>query len=257
MLGRSVIVPRNPQRIISLVPSQTELLFDLGLAERIAGITWFCIHPAEQVKDMPRIGGTKNLKLDKIRSLNPDLIIANKEENERSQIEGLAKDFPVWVSDISTVDDATEMINRVGELTGTTHAAEQISDKIIDGFANFEKAPSLRTFYLIWKDPYMTVGNDTFIHHILTRMGLQNVCGDQTRYPKLSDEQIKAINPQLILLSSEPFPFTDKHIAELQNLVPSAKILLVDGEMFSWYGSRLIKSADYLKQFVFELRFSE
>jgi ABC-type Fe3+-hydroxamate transport system substrate-binding protein len=250
MLGREVIIPENPQRIISLVPSQTELLFDLGLDDKIVGLTWFCIHPENKVKSKAKIGGTKNLKLDKIRALEPDLIIANKEENERGQIEALAKEFPVWTSDISDIDSALEMINTIGEITGKQDKAGEIAAGIRKEFATLRKARSLRTLYLIWKDPYMTVGNDTFIHHMLTRCGLVNVCGEQTRYPELTADEIKAQNPELILLSSEPFPFGEKHMGELKTIVSRADIRLVDGEMFSWYGSRLLKAAEYLNSFI-------
>jgi ABC-type Fe3+-hydroxamate transport system substrate-binding protein len=250
MLGREVIIPEKPQRIVSLVPSQTELLFDLGLDERVVGLTWFCIHPEEAVKSKTKIGGTKNLKLDKIRALKPDLIIANKEENERGQVEALAAEFPVWTSDIATVDDACEMIRRVGEITGTQEKGQEVASRIINGFSALQAASPLRTLYLIWREPYMSVGSDTFIHHTLDRIGLVNVCADRTRYPELTAEEIKALTPDMILLSSEPYPFAEKHIRELEAIVPQADIRLVDGEMFSWYGSRLLKAADYLDAFI-------
>ncbi len=241
-------------RIVSTVPSQTELLFDLGLDDEIVGITWFCIHPKEKIKNKTKIGGTKNLKLDKIRALKPDLIIANKEENERSQIEALAKEFPVYISDIFNLQDAYEMMNRAGELTGRKPEAQQLIESVKKSFAGLQKAEKqIRTLYLIWKDPYMSIGKNTFIHHILNDVcGLKNVCEDELRYPELTLEKIKALNPELVLLSSEPYPFKDKHINELSQLLPRANILLVDGEMFSWYGSRLKLTAEYLKTFLAE-----
>lgn len=252
MIGRTVKIPERPFRIISVVPSQTELLFDLGLDEEIVGVTWFCIHPAEKIKDKAKIGGTKNLKLDKIRELNPDLIIANKEENERQQIETLAKEFPVWISDIFTLKDAYEMTLGVGETTGKRVEAAQLVKEIETSFTSLEKSTKpYKTLYLIWKDPYMSIGKNTFIHHILTEVcGLQNICEDELRYPELTSDQIRSINPELVLLSSEPYPFKEKHILELQIILPNAKILLVDGEMFSWYGSRLKMTAVYLKDFL-------
>lgn len=250
MLGREVPVPANPKRIISLVPSQTELLFDLGLDDRIVGLTWFCIHPKDRVKGKAKIGGTKNIKLDKIRELNPDLIIANKEENERDHIEALAAEFPVWVSDISNVEDALEMMRRLGKITGTSAAADKYAETIQKEFLTLGKAPPLRTLYLIWREPYMSVGYDTFIHHILSRCGLINVCENQARYPEVTEVDVKALKPDLILLSSEPYPFTEKHIEELKDINPVAQICLVDGEMFSWYGSRLVKAAEYLNAFM-------
>jgi ABC-type Fe3+-hydroxamate transport system substrate-binding protein len=242
-------------RIVSTVPSQTELLFDLGLDDEIVGITWFCIHPAEKVKSKTKIGGTKNLKLDVIRDLKPDLIIANKEENQREQIEALASEFPVYISDIFTLEDAYEMMQKVGELTGKNSESEELIERIKEAFLQISKAPKpFRTLYLIWKDPYMSIGKNTFIHHMLTDIcGLQNVCSEELRYPELSIEQIKDLNPELILLSSEPYPFKEKHISELQEMLPQAKILLVDGEMFSWYGSRLKLVPGYLDTFLQQL----
>jgi ABC-type Fe3+-hydroxamate transport system substrate-binding protein len=250
MLGREINIPENPKRIVSLVPSQTELLFDLGLDEKIVGVTWFCVHPKDRVKSKAKIGGTKNIKIDKIRELQPDLIIANKEENEREHIEELAAEFPVWVSDISTVEDAVRMIRELGTITGMPAAADKYAQTVRQEFMTLEKAPARRTLYLIWREPYMSIGNDTFIHHILSRIGLENVCGEQTRYPELDADQIKELNPELILLSSEPYPFTEKHIAELEAILPEARVKLVDGEMFSWYGSRLVKAVPYLNSFV-------
>ncbi|MGZ5281591.1 MAG: ABC transporter substrate-binding protein [Bacteroidia bacterium] len=255
MMGRSVEIPKRPFRIISTVPSQTELLFDLGLDEEIVGVTWFCIHPAEKVKNKAKIGGTKNLKLDIIRELKPDLIIANKEENDREQIESLAKEFPVWISDIFTLEDSLDMMIKVGEITGKRVEAEQLVSEIKAGFSTVLKlSEPLKTLYLIWKDPYMSIGKNTFIHHLLTEVcGLQNICAYDLRYPELSVEKIKELNPELVLLSSEPYPFKEKHIRELQEMLPNAKIQLVDGEMFSWYGSRLKLVPEYLGKFLAEL----
>lgn len=252
-LGREVEISFPPKRIVSVVPSQTELLFDLGLEDEIVGITWFCIHPKEKVKNKTKIGGTKNLKIDKIKLLNPDLIIANKEENEKAQIEELAKNFPVWISDISDFDDSLAMIRQIGEITGKEEKAAFIAEKIKTSFQHIPKAPPLKTLYFIWKDPYMTVGADTFINFMLDKIGLKNICAAETRYPEISVEKIKELNPDLVLLSSEPYPFKEKHIEELKLLLPDAKILLVDGEMFSWYGSRLLKAPEYLKGFIKEL----
>lgn len=237
---RQVIIPDYPQRIVSLVPSQTELLHDLGLAERVIGITKFCIHPSEWFRVKTRVGGTKNPDFRKIEALNPDLILANKEENTREDLERLAEKYPVWISDIKTLEDAKEMILAVGEMTDTADLAEKLSNYISSAFTSMEPADSLRAIYLIWKNPWMAVNSDTFIHDIMHRCGLVNATADfPERYPVLPAEAIGAINPQLILLSSEPFPFSEKHIPELQRICPDARIGLVDGEAFSWYGSRL------------------
>ncbi len=244
-LSRKISIPFPPKRIVSVVPSQTELLFDLGLGDSVVGVTWFCIHPEEASKKS-QVGGTKNLKLDKIAGLNPDLIIANKEENEQSQIDWLAERFPVWISDIKTLDDAVSMIKSIGDMTGKSLKANEIIENITDSFSNLRPVTQKRTLYLIWKKPYMSIGSDTFIHHIMQRAGFINVMAGSTRYPELTESEIKNLNPEIVLLSSEPYPFKEKHVNELQQLLPEAKIKLVDGEMFSWYGSRLVKAGEYL-----------
>jgi ABC-type Fe3+-hydroxamate transport system substrate-binding protein len=246
-----------PQRIVSLVPSQTELLFDLGLEEETVGITKFCVHPESWFRSKTRVGGTKSINIDKIKALKPDLILANKEENVKDQIEALTEIAPVWVSDIRTLEDGLEMIRTVGKLTDRFEKADIIAKLIQHRFEHLQQSiPQQKqsTLYLIWRNPWMSIGQDTFIHHIMQTAGLNNVCGDQTRYPELTDEQIIKLNPSLILLSSEPYPFKEKHIAELQSLLPQAKILLVDGELFSWYGSRLLHTPPYLEKLIIDLK---
>lgn len=253
------ILPLQPQRIVSLVPSQTELLFDLGLDEEVIGITKFCIHPNEWFTTKTRIGGTKTVDVEKVKSLNPDLIIANKEENVKEQIEELAKIAPVYVSDINDLESALEMITDVGKLVGKEDEALEIVNKIKTRFNQLTNKPingltgqqfnlstkqPKKTAYLIWKDPYMAAGGDTFINDMLERCGFNNVFKTANRYPEVSIEQLQSC--EMVLLSSEPYPFKQKHIIELQQQLPSTKILLADGEMFSWYGSRLIKTAPYL-----------
>lgn len=249
-LQRMIELEQVPKRIISLVPSQTELLYDLGLEEELIGITKFCVHPKPWFQTKIRVGGTKQLHVDKIKQLRPDLIIANKEENVREQIEELAKEFPVWVSDVEDLDDSLEMIVRVGELVNRKDKATQIATAVAKDFMDLHKCikKTFHTLYLIWKDPYMTVGGDTFIHDMMSRAGFNNAFRDWSRYPELSMEQLRNINCELLLLSSEPFPFEQKHMEELQGLLPQTIIMLVDGEIFSWYGSRLLKAPAYFKQ---------
>jgi ABC-type Fe3+-hydroxamate transport system substrate-binding protein len=249
-LGRTVELKQVPIRIISLVPSQTELLFELGLDEEVIGITKFCVHPEQWFNTKTRVGGTKQLHLEKIKELQPDLIIANKEENVQSQIEELAKEFPVWVSDVEDLDDALRMIVDVGEIVNRKDEAIGFSTSIAKGFADLHSSlkKNFSTLYLIWKDPYMTIGGDTFINDMLERSGFRNAFHDWARYPQIGIEQIEKIECELIFLSSEPFPFKQKHVDELQPLLPDTKICLVDGEMFSWYGSRLLKAPAYFKQ---------
>ncbi|HEY0897791.1 MAG TPA: helical backbone metal receptor [Sphingobacteriaceae bacterium] len=248
-MGKRVVVPFPPKRIVSLVPSQTELLFDLGLEEAVVGITKFCIHPQDKFKSTAKVGGTKKLHLDKIRELMPDLIIGNKEENDQAQIEELMTEFPVWMSDIHTLDDAYGMMEGIGAVTGTTKEAQELIDSIKMAFADFQTSlkpgSQLRVAYFIWKDPYMVAGPNTFINEILQLGGWINAVSD-SRYPELSESAIKKLNPDLIFLSSEPYPFKDKHVAEFKEFCPDSKVLIVDGELFSWYGSRLRHTPQYL-----------
>ncbi len=255
-LGNTITVKQAPQRIISLVPSQTELLYDLGLDDEVVGITKFCIHPDEWYKEKTKVGGTKKLKLSKIAELKPDLIIANKEENEKWQIEDLQGLFPVWVSDISTLEGALEMISTVGEMTGKKDRAGEIVKEIKTGFKGLQKLvkgqPKKSAAYLIWQRPYMTIGEDTFIYDLMKRCGMVN-CFDEEeyyRYPTVTIDQIKEEKPDLVLLSSEPFPFKEIHQKEIQEWIPKAKVVLVDGEMFSWYGSRLMKAPVYFSELI-------
>lgn len=241
-LLRKIDVPFPPQRIISLVPSQTELLFDLGLGNRIAGVTKFCIHPAEAVRSKTIVGGTKNFRFDVIDRLKPDLIIGNKEENYQQGIAQLEK-HPVWMSDITDFESALAMIAGVAQVTGVPEAGEKLTENILHAFDNMPKFPCRRVLYLIWH-PWMAVGTNTFIYNMLSRLGLRNVV-ETNRYPQLTDEAIRQLNPEVVLLSSEPFPFKPIHEEKIRTLLPDAKILHVDGEMFSWYGSRLLKAPEY------------
>lgn len=251
MMGREVLVPEYPQRIISVVPSQTELLYHLGLEAEVIGITKFCVHPEDWFRNKERIGGTKKLNIEKIRSLKPDLIIANKEENEQEQIEELAKEFPVWISDINTLPDALLMMQIVGQMTGKTIAANALVENVVSGFTNLNKAAQpKRVAYIIWRDPWMSVGKDTFISNMITTMGWENVLADKARYPEITLEELKEYKPDAVLLSSEPFPFKEQHIEEVKAVLPDAEVLLVDGEMFSWYGSRLLKATDYFMKLI-------
>ncbi|MCJ8209779.1 helical backbone metal receptor [Mucilaginibacter sp. RS28] len=249
-LGRKIVLDKYPSRIISVVPSQTELLFDLGLGERVAGVTKYCCHPASALQNSAVIGATKQLDLNLIRSLKPDLIIANKEENDREQIEELMQEFPVWVSDINDLSGSLQMIQAISELTCTTQTASNLIRRIEAGFSNLTTiSKPLDVLYFIWRKPYMTAGTGTFIDHLLARCGLRNALLAD-RYPALSAEEIVNLNPAVIFLSSEPYPFKEKHIAEFRELLPDALIEIVDGELFSWYGSRLIYSPDYFNALI-------
>ena len=247
-MNKAVHVQQAPKRIISLVPSQTELLFDLGLDEQIVGVTKFCIHPADKVKYTAKIGGTKQLNIKSIHDLQPDLVIANKEENEQTQVEELMKHYPVWISDINNLPAALDMITKVGEITGRQERADEIVKDISQQFQWLKPARAkLRVLYLIWRKPYMAAGSGTFIDSMLQLCGFENVIGAQ-RYPELSVDEIIAEKPDVLLLSSEPYPFGQKHNDEFKLMLPDVKIELVDGELFSWYGSRLFHSPVYFNK---------
>lgn len=234
-------------RVISLVPSITETLFDLGLTtDEIVGRTKFCIHPKELVDNVEIIGGTKNLNIEKIKSLKPDLIIANKEENVKEQVEELMIDYKVLLTNIETLEDNYYLIKQLGNLFGKEDRAQLFNLKTYEAF-DFPKAEKrLKVAYLIWKNPYMTVGGDTFISRILEELGFENFFKNKKRYPEVQLEDLKEAD--LIFLSSEPFPFKEKHIAEIQNICVNQKIRIVDGEAFSWYGTHLAKCREYYRQ---------
>jgi ABC-type Fe3+-hydroxamate transport system substrate-binding protein len=248
-IGNKLKLMQKPRRIVSLVPSQSEFLWDLGLKDELVGITKFCIHPAEMFKSIERVGGTKKVNIKKIRALKPDLIIGNKEENERSDIELLQKEFNVWMSDIYNFDDAFRMMSDIGKIAGKEKESEKIVEK---SRASLPKVKNIfsgqTTAYFIWYKPYMVVAKSTFIHYTLNYIGLKNAFEQSERYPQMTDAQIVAADPEFCFLSSEPFPFTEKHLKELRDKLPNAKIVIVDGEIFSWYGSRLLHFANYVEQ---------
>lgn len=247
MLGRELLLDKPPARIVSLVPSQTELLYELGLKNRIAGQTVFCIHPASEFKTAVKVGGTKKLRFEQIDALKPDLIICNKEENNKADVDALSEQYPVWVSDISNPEDACQMIGMLGQLLDVPAAADALSNAIREDLKSIRIRRRFDCLYLIWRNPYMMAGKDTFIDSMLALAGFNNIC-PSGRYPETDSAVLKALNPKVLLLSSEPYPFAEKHIEELQEILPEARILLVDGEMFSWYGSRLLNSRAYFNE---------
>lgn len=241
---REVRLTKPVSRIVCLVPSITELLSDLGLDDRIAGITKFCIHPEHLFRNKTNVGGTKNVNHEKVKALQPDLIIANKEENTKKDIELLEKEFPVWISDISNFEDALSMIHEIGQLTDTSIKADLLIDNIRMAFQGLLPFNNKSVLYLIWNNPYMAAGKNTYIDNMLSLCDLHNcICNE--RYPEVDGSLIKELNPELVFLSSEPFPFKEKHIHELQQLLPKSNVILVDGEYFSWYGSKMLRAPQY------------
>lgn len=235
--GALVRLEQPAKRIISLVPSITHLLYSFGLDQEVVAITKFCVHPKEWLEHKPRIGGTKDPKLKVILALKPDLIIANKEENRKEDVDLLSSEVPVYVSDVSSPEDALGLMEDLGVLLGKQSKANELQDAVRLHRQKRADRPSAQktVLYFIWKKPWMIAGTDTYIHSLLQECGLINLA-PSTRYPVVSDAEITQLNPELVLLSSEPYPFASKHLTELQALLPNAQIELVNGELFSWYG---------------------
>ncbi len=259
-MGRRVEIPSSPKRIISLVPSQTELLFELGLEYKVQGITKFCVHPEQYFKEKTKIGGTKNFNFERIEALEPDLIIGNKEENYQEGIEQLAQKYPVWMSDITEIEDAWEMMTSIGNITQRSQEADRLVGELKETFSAYSDwlhgflPQPIKVAYFIWRKPWMVAGGDTFIDKMLQKAGFENVFGHLSRYPEIDLGDLQVQEPEWILLSSEPYPFKEeKHFAEIKEIYPKAKIKLVDGELFSWYGSRLKYSIPYFKKLLREM----
>jgi ABC-type Fe3+-hydroxamate transport system substrate-binding protein len=255
-MGFKVVVEWPPKRIISLIPSQTELLYSLGLNEEVVGITKFCVHPEEWFRSKQRVGGTKKIDFEKITALKPDLIIGNKEENQEEQIKQLMQQYSVWMSDIHNLNDAFEMMTGVGEMVNRVEQVSILVKQIKEEFVKLKLNQTTQhsAAYFIWREPYMVAGGDTFLNDMLTHCGFKNVFEKhKSRYPKLSKEEIRKQNPEVILLSSEPYPFSVKYIDEFHQICPNARILLIDGEYFSWYGSRLLEAPAYFSKVLNEM----
>jgi ABC-type Fe3+-hydroxamate transport system substrate-binding protein len=263
-----------PQRVISLVPSVTESLFDLNLGDRVIGVTDYCTRPEEAVSRLPHVGGTKNPDIERIKALTPDLVIMNTEENRREDADALtAAGIAIWETGPRTVKEAIELLwqimNAFEEAT-MTERVRQIEINYEMTLKYMTAEPPIRAFIPIWRDPWMTFNSDTYIHDLLATCGVENIFaerdrqfplgaelgtteplpandprvqGRDTRYPRLSLDEVVAAQPDLILLPSEPFAFTQANVDELSQLdIPAAKkgqILLVDGSLLTWHGTRL------------------
>ena len=247
-LGRTLRLDAPPCRIVSLVPSLTELLAALDLDDETVGITRFCVHPAEWKKEKQIVGGTKNVRVDRVEALRPDLVLASKEENRREHVEALARFAPVYVTDIATVEDSIREIRAIGQITDRAEQADALADRAKAGFADLDDtapATPLRAAYLIWRDPWMATGGDTYISDVMRRAGFANVFAAHDRYPTVALSDLAAAD--VVLLSSEPYPFADEHAAEVRAAAPGVQTALVDGEAFSWYGARTAEAPAYLR----------
>ncbi len=256
-LGRKVSPnPFPPKRIVSLVPSQTELLFYLGLENEVVGLTRFCIHPHEKVKTKPIVGGTKQVHIEKVLALSPDLVIANKEENTAGVVSELQKFVPVFVSDVNDLSSALEMIELLGRITNTSEMAGKLCADIQRAMADMPEYKPLKTAYLIWKKPWMAAGGGTFIHSMMALAGFENVFSHNSRYPEITLTQLQDLEPGLVLLSSEPYPFKEKDKKDFEMLKKNCVLSIVDGEAFSWYGNRMLETTQYLQKFNKQIRTS-
>ncbi len=248
---QKVSLPQPPQRIVSLVPSTTESLFALGAGPRVVGVTRFCVHPADQLAGLVRVGGTKQVELDRIEALQPDLVLGNAEENTREIFDAVGARWPLFVAFPRTVDQALDDLLDLGRMLDLEDRAEAA----VAGIRAARVAPPpvrRRAVYLIWRDPWMAVSPDTFIAALLAEAGIDIIpLGDQ-RYPTVTPGQLAALDPDLVLLSSEPFPFKQRHADELAELsgLPPDRLRLVDGELCSWHGTRLRAAFPYLAELV-------
>jgi ABC-type Fe3+-hydroxamate transport system substrate-binding protein len=252
-IGTTHTFETSPSRIISLVPSQTELLYDLGLEDKIIGITKFCVHPYHFKSTKKSVGGTKKVHFEKIRLLQPDIIICNKEENTLEMVEQLRKICPVWVTNIVTIEDNFQMITDFGQLFNCRTESQKWNDKLafaLNDFKNYIKDKEIKkAAYFIWKKPFMVAGSDNFINELLKLNHFENIYQNKGRYPEIELKKMRLEgDPDLVFLSSEPYPFAEEDAFEIGRHTHHAKTVFVDGEMFSWYGSRLLKAFDYFKK---------
>lgn len=229
-------------RIVSLVPSITQTLYDLGLEAKVIGRTRFCPHISKPVS----IGGTKDPKIDQILDLEPSVILANKEENRPEDVDDLRSFYPVWTSDVTSIFDSQDLIFRLGQLFDAHIQAEKIITEVETGLeACKNRLAGMRAAYLIWKNPYMSCGGDTYIHSIMSHLGLKNVYSSSKRYPEVKLEELKEESPDLVLLTSEPYYFRQSDQEELRRILPNTCVIRVSGKSFTWYGSQLSEACQY------------
>lgn len=252
-LRRTIRIEDTPKRIVSLVPSQTELLVDLGLEKYIVGITRFCVHPAFLKQIKAKVGGTKKVNFRKVKELEPDIILCNKEENTKEMVEELEKISPVHISDVANLNDSYDLISQYGKIFNCEALATTLANSIQKKAKSLEElacsSPKRKVAYFIWNEPLMVAGKGTFINSMLQLNNFENVFF-QNRYPETSFEELRKMEIDICMLSSEPFPFKEEH---KEKFMPYAKkVQIVDGEYFSWYGSRLLEALEYFKGFHLE-----
>ena len=253
-LGKTIFINKIPKRIVSLCPSITETLCELGLSDKIIACTDYCIHPIDKVKNINKIGGPKNFSEEKILKLSPDIIFAVKEENDANKIINISKKITTYVFDINSIKEGIELIKALGNIFEIQNIANVFIEKILEGYKNLPKVNSnIQSLYLVWKNPYIAVGGGSFIDSVLNKLNLRNCLrNSEKKYPKINLNNFEN-NFDLIILPSEPYRFSNKDIDELENVFPEKVIIKVDGEMFSWYGTHQLKAISYFNKFVEKL----
>ncbi len=252
-LGREISLKNTPKRIISLVPSQTELLCDLDLENELVGITKFCVHPYHLKSTKTIVGGAKKVDFKKNKALNPNFILCNKEENSFDFLPELEKIAPTYFSNVTTIQDSINLINDLGTLlnrrTESANLIAKINFKLNDFKAFIKDKPTRKAAYFIWANPWMVAGNKTYINELLKLNKFENIYNNMSRYPKIDIHKIRHEgDPEVIILSSEPFSFKDEHAMEIGSYTNRAVTVFGDGELFSWFGSRILHSFDYFKE---------
>lgn len=242
-----------PQRVVCLIPSITETFFDLGLGDALAGVSKFCNHPAGGVLNKIKVGGQKDPDLEKIKAIDPDLIIMNREENKPEHIEFLSRYYRTWVTYPRSFRDAGKLILDIGTVFNVGTKARAYADRVrkTADELSLRNGQKIKTLYLIWRNPWMSINRDTFIHDTLSVHGMDNVFArNSQRYFEITDQDIQAANPEIIILPDEPYRFKEKHITEFSHIPVSAvrdrSIFLVDGTYFCWYGTRTARASEYI-----------
>jgi len=262
--GSELALPHPAERIISLVPSETETLYYLGAEERLIALTDYCIHPPSLFKKRTRVGGPKDPKLERIRDLEPDLILANKEENTREAVDELRAIAPTFVSEVVTLDDAKALISALGTLTDSAAKASELCASIENTRRRFAEHPPdfafRRALYLVWKEPYRTISEQTYIYNLLSAAGLSPLAFPQlpSRYPELPPEVIAESGAELVIFPDEPHNFTYSDIQEFSEQFPELPavanhaLFKVDGATLCWYGYRTTYALDYIASFMMQ-----
>ncbi|WP_413513290.1 ABC transporter substrate-binding protein [Myroides odoratus] len=253
-LGCEHTFEQTPKRIVSLVPSQTETLFDLGLEDEIVGITQACIYPYHLRATKTVVGDLTKVDVEQIKLLQPDIIIVNKEETSTAIIESIQAICPVWVTDVKTLDENIKMIEAFGILFNKRTEARKWIDKIYFGQKDLmdfvSSKPGYKAAYFVGKDPFLVAGDSTFIHELLTLNKFENVYASRAeKYPEVEVRKIRIQgDPELVFLSSVPYPFEEEDAFEIGRFTHHGKTIFVDGEMFSWFGTHVCKAFAYFKQ---------